>query len=226
MAGWPGAMAGRVVLAAWRIRQPTKILMVASYMTLAWLGIPALVVVRAGDRARSGHCDRRLDLPRGFPSGSRPNRRSCRGSTPFCQVFLMWFVLIRLAGFPLPPEAQIGLEWLVAFMAIVTLIQYVWLWSLRAVRISRRRRGQSESGVMNRQQILALKPPRRPGFANFVAVPTRPWSIPWHPGLEVRRLVLACRAIRQRAKSSAGGGFFPSASPGAGSQLYRPVSQG
>lgn len=58
----------------------------------------------------------------------------------FCQVFLMWFVLVRLAGFPLPPEAQIGLVWLVAAMAILTLVQYVWLWSLKAVEVTRRRR--------------------------------------------------------------------------------------
>lgn len=117
-----------------------KILMVASYMTLAWLGfLPwwlfVLVIVRDLVIVIGGWiyhvAFERLE--------AEPTQLS-RFNT-FCQVFLMWFVLIRLAGFPLPPEAQIGLEWLVAFMAIVTLIQYVWLWSLRAVRISRRRRG-------------------------------------------------------------------------------------
>lgn len=58
----------------------------------------------------------------------------------FCQVFLMWFVLVRLAGVPFPPEAQIGLVWLVGFMTVVTLVQYVWIWSMRAVQVSRRHR--------------------------------------------------------------------------------------
>ena len=58
----------------------------------------------------------------------------------FCQVFLMWFVLVRLAGVPFPTEAQIGLVWLVGFMAVITLIQYTWIWSMRAVEISRQRR--------------------------------------------------------------------------------------
>ncbi len=63
----------------------------------------------------------------------------------FCQVFLMWFVLVRLAGFPLPPEAQIGLEWLVGALAVLTLAQYTWLWTGKAVIISRQRRADAET---------------------------------------------------------------------------------
>ncbi len=132
--GWQSRFGGLADPAA------DKILMVASYMTLAWLGfLPwwlfVLVIVRDLVIVIGGWiyhlCFERLQ--------AEPTQLS-RFNT-FCQVFLMWFVLIRLAGFPLPPEAQIGLEWLVAFMAIVTLIQYSWLWSLRAVRITRQRRG-------------------------------------------------------------------------------------
>jgi len=133
--GWQSRFGGLADPAA------DKLLMVASYMTLAWLGfLPwwlfVLVIARDLIIVTGGWIYHmyfeRLE--------AEPTQLSRFNS--FCQVFLMWFVLIRLAGFPLPPEAQIGLEWLVAFMAIVTLIQYVWLWGLRAVRISRQRRGQ------------------------------------------------------------------------------------
>lgn len=133
--GWQSRFGGLADPAA------DKLLMVASYMTLAWLGfLPwwlfVLVIARDLIIVTGGWIYHmyfeRLE--------AEPTQLS-RFNT-FCQVFLMWFVLIRLAGFPLPPEAQIGLEWLVAFMAIVTLIQYVWLWGLRAVRISRQRRGK------------------------------------------------------------------------------------
>jgi len=115
-----------------------KLLMLASYLTLAWLGyLPwwlfVLVVGRDLVIVIGGWVYHRY-----FESLEAEPTQLSKFNT-FCQVFLMWFVLIRLAGFPLPPEAQIGLEWLVAFMAVVTLAQYVWLWSLRAARISRER---------------------------------------------------------------------------------------
>jgi hypothetical protein len=52
----------------------------------------------------------------------------------------MWFVLLRLAGLPLPPEGQIGLVWLVAVLVALTLFQYVWIWSHRAAAVARARR--------------------------------------------------------------------------------------
>ena len=115
-----------------------KLLMLASYLTLAWLGyLPwwlfVLVVGRDLVIVIGGWVYHRY-----FESLEAEPTQLSKFNT-FCQVFLMWFVLIRLAGCPLPPEAQIGLEWLVAFMAVVTLAQYVWLWSLRAARISRER---------------------------------------------------------------------------------------
>lgn len=115
-----------------------KLLMLASYLTLAWLGyLPwwlfILVVGRDLVIVIGGWVYHRY-----FETLTAEPTQLSKFNT-FCQVFLMWFVLIRLAGFPLPPEAQIGLEWMVAFMAIATLVQYVWLWSLRAARISRQR---------------------------------------------------------------------------------------
>lgn len=113
-----------------------KLFMVASYLTLAWLGyLPwwLFVIVLGRD----------LVIVVGSwvfhaffaPLRAEPTQLS-RFNT-FCQVFLIWFVLLRLAGFPLPPEAQIGLEWLVACMTTATLLQYVWLWSWKALEVRR-----------------------------------------------------------------------------------------
>jgi len=131
--GWQSRFGGLADPAA------DKLLMMASYLSLAWLGyLPwwlfALVLGRD-----------LIIVIGGWIYHSRFERIEAEPTqlskfNTFCQVFLMWFVLIRLAGFPLPPEAQIGLEWMVAFLAIATLVQYVWLWSLRAARISRQRR--------------------------------------------------------------------------------------
>jgi cardiolipin synthase (CMP-forming) len=123
-----------------------KLLMVAAYLTLGWLGelpwwLIGLVIFRDVVIVGGGM----IYHLRFEKMVAEPTQLS-RFNT-FCQVFLMWFVLVRLAGVPFPPEAQIGLVWLVGFMTGVTLIQYVWIWSLRALRISRRRRqpGGSES---------------------------------------------------------------------------------
>lgn len=122
-----------------------KLLMVASYVTLGWLGelpwwLIALVIFRDLVIVIGGFVYHfrfeRVD--------AQPTQLS-RFNT-FCQVFLMWFVLIRLAGLPLPREAQIGLVWLVAVMAFITLVHYTWIWSSRAVAVSRaRRQGNQDS---------------------------------------------------------------------------------
>ncbi len=116
-----------------------KLLMMAAYLTLGWLGelplwLIGLVVFRDLVIVGGGM----IYHVRFEKVVAEPTQLS-RFNT-FCQVFLMWFVLVRLAGVPFPPEAQIGLVWLVGFMAVVTLIQYVWIWSMRAARISRQRR--------------------------------------------------------------------------------------
>lgn len=122
-----------------------KLLMVAGYLTLGWLGeLPwwligvvifrDLVIVVGGT----------VYYTRFERFNAEPTQLS-RFNT-FCQVFLMWFVLLRLAGLPLPREAQIGLVWLVGFMALATLVQYVWIWTGRAVEVSRvRREGGDDS---------------------------------------------------------------------------------
>jgi cardiolipin synthase len=116
-----------------------KLLMMASYLTLGWLGelpwwLIGLVILRDLVIVVGGY----VYYTRFERFDAEPTQLS-RFNT-FCQVFLMWFVLVRLAGVPLPPEAQIGLVWLVAVMAFLTLVQYVWIWSGRAVRVSRSRR--------------------------------------------------------------------------------------
>ncbi len=131
--GWQSRFGGLADPAA------DKLLMLASYITLAWLTeLPWWLVLLV--------LFRDLVIVIGalvyhlvFEKVQAAPTQLSRFNT-FCQVFLMWFVLVRLAGFPLPPEAQIGLVWLVAAMAILTLVQYVWLWSLKAVEVTRRRR--------------------------------------------------------------------------------------
>ncbi|MEE4637419.1 MAG: CDP-alcohol phosphatidyltransferase family protein [Wenzhouxiangella sp.] len=117
-----------------------KLLMTASYLTLAWLNylpwaLVALVIFRDLVIVLGGWVYHRFFEP----LKAEPTQLS-RFNT-FCQVFLMWYVLIYLAGFPLSPNGQVGLEWMVAVLAVATLAQYVWLWSLKAVAVARRRRG-------------------------------------------------------------------------------------
>lgn len=121
-----------------------KIMMVASYLTLAWLGyLPwwlfGLVILRDLVIVIGGwvyHTQfERLE--------AEPTQLS-RFNT-FCQVFLMWYVLVYLAGFPLPAEGQDGLVLLVAVLAVVTMLQYIWLWSHKAAVISRQRKGDGQA---------------------------------------------------------------------------------
>ncbi|NBB92539.1 MAG: CDP-alcohol phosphatidyltransferase family protein [Gammaproteobacteria bacterium] len=122
-----------------------KLLMVAGYLTLGWLGelpwwLIGLVILRDLVIVAGGY----IYYTRFERFNAEPTQLS-RFNT-FCQVFLMWFVLVRLAGLPLPREAQIGLVWLVAVMAMLTLVQYVWIWTGRAVRVTRsRRKGDQDS---------------------------------------------------------------------------------
>jgi cardiolipin synthase len=116
-----------------------KLLMFAGYLTLGWLGelpwwLIGLVILRDLVIVGGGY----IYYTRFERFDAEPTQLS-RFNT-FCQIFLMWFVLVRLAGLPLPPEAQIGLVWLVGVMAVLTLVQYVWIWSGRAVAVSRSRR--------------------------------------------------------------------------------------
>ncbi len=119
-----------------------KLLMMASYLTLAWLTylpwwLVALVIFRDLVIVIGGWVYHRW-----FERLEAQPTQLSRFNT-FAQVFLMWYVLIYLAGFPLPPEGQVGLEWMVVVLGVATLVQYVWLWSLKAAAISRRRRETS-----------------------------------------------------------------------------------
>ncbi len=122
-----------------------KLLMMAGYLTLGWLAelpwwLIGLVISRDLVIVIGGY----VYYTRFERFEAEPTQLS-RLNT-FCQVSLMWFVLLRLAGLPLPREAQIGLVWLVGVMAVVTLVQYVWIWTGRAVAVSRSRRdGDSNS---------------------------------------------------------------------------------
>ena len=116
-----------------------KMLMLAVFLTLAWLGelswwLVGIVVVR--DLVIV--CGGLVYHVRFEPVTANPTQLSKFNT--FCQVLLMWVVLVRLAGLPIPIELLHGLVWLVAVLAVLTLIHYVWVWSRKAVIISRARK--------------------------------------------------------------------------------------
>jgi cardiolipin synthase (CMP-forming) len=121
-----------------------KIMMVSSYLALAWLGyLPwwlfALVIVRDLVIVIGGW----VYHTRFERLEAQPTQLS-RFNT-FCQVFLMWYVLVFLAGFPLPEEGKHGLILMVAVLGVVTLVQYTWLWSHKAADVSRQRKGDGQT---------------------------------------------------------------------------------
>ena len=116
-----------------------KIMMVASYATLAALGyLPwwlfGLVILRDLVIVIGGWVYHlrfaRLE--------AQPTRLS-KINTVF-QVVLMWYVLIVLAGLPLPAEGKPILIGVVAVLGVLTLVHYTWLWSNKAAAVSRARR--------------------------------------------------------------------------------------
>ncbi len=116
-----------------------KIMMVASYATLAaldylpwWLFglviLRDLVIVIGGWVYHLRFA--RLE--------AQPTRLS-KINTVF-QIVLMWYVLILLAGLPLPAAGKPVLIGVVAVLGVLTLVHYTWLWSHRAAAVSRARR--------------------------------------------------------------------------------------
>ena len=117
-----------------------KLLMTASYVTLAWLShlpwwLVALVIFRDLVIVIGGYIYHRV-----FERLAKAQPTQLSRFNTFAQVFLMWYVLVYLAGFPLPPEGQIGLEWMVVVLGVVTLVNYTWIYIMKAVVISRKRR--------------------------------------------------------------------------------------
>lgn len=115
-----------------------KLLMLSSFLTLAWLGelvwwLVAVVILRDAVIVAGG-----LAYHLVFePVTAEPTRMSKFNT--FCQILLVWLVLLRLAGVPVAAWLMAAAAGLVVAMALVTLTQYVWMWSLKAVRISRAR---------------------------------------------------------------------------------------
>ncbi len=115
-----------------------KLLMTSAYWTLAWLGhlpwwLVGVVVVRDLVIVGGGlYYHYRIERFRGQPT-------ELSKFNTFCQLLLMWVLLIGLAGIPVPLPLTIGLIWLVGFLAAATLVQYVVIWSIRAVRVVRSR---------------------------------------------------------------------------------------
>lgn len=116
-----------------------KLLLVGAYVTLAWLGeLPWWLIVIVALRDLIIVIGGTVYHFRFERVTAEPTQWS-RFNT-FCQVLLMWYVLFRLAGVPLPTLPEHALIALVAVMTGLTLIQYVLVWSLRARRIARDRR--------------------------------------------------------------------------------------
>ena len=116
-----------------------KFLMVAAYVTLGWLGqlpiwLVALVVLRDVVIVGGGlYYHYRIERFKGEPT-------ELSKFNTFCQLLLMWVVLVALAGIAVPEPLLLGLIWLVGALALATMVQYVVLWSIRTARIVRRRR--------------------------------------------------------------------------------------
>ena len=118
-----------------------KLLLVGSYLTLGALGhlpvwLVALVVLRdvvivAG--AAVYHFRFEAVQP-------EPTQLS-KLNTAF-QLLLALVVMLALAGAPVPGPIVGGLVAIVGVLVAVTLVQYVWIWSVRAGRIARARRGR------------------------------------------------------------------------------------
>lgn len=115
-----------------------KLLMVGTYVTLAWLGeLPWWLIIIVAVRDLVIVIGGAIYHFRFEPVTAEPTQWS-RFNT-FCQVLLMWYVLLRLVGVPLPVLPEQALIGLVAVLTGTTLAQYVLIWSLRARRVVRDR---------------------------------------------------------------------------------------
>lgn len=115
-----------------------KLLMLSSFLTLAWLGelawwLVAVVMLRDAVIVAGGVVYHLVFEP----VTAQPTRMSKFNT--FCQVLLVWLVLLQLAGVPIAAWGIAAAAGLVVAMALITLAQYVWMWSMKAVRISRAR---------------------------------------------------------------------------------------
>ncbi|MEM1081358.1 MAG: CDP-alcohol phosphatidyltransferase family protein [Pseudomonadota bacterium] len=115
-----------------------KLLMVATYLTLAWLHqlplwLVLMVVLRDVVIVLGGlYYHFRIERFKGEPT-------ELSKFNTFCQLLLMWVVLVRLAGVEVPAALLTGLVWLVGCLAVATMLQYIVLWSIRTARIVRAR---------------------------------------------------------------------------------------
>ena len=128
-----------------------KLLMVAAYITIAWLDalplwLVCLVVLRDIVIVTGGLIYHyKIERFKGEPT-------QLSKFNTFCQLLLMWVVLVALAGFAVPEPLMLGLIWLVGALAAATMIHYVVVWSIRSVRLVRARRTDSNADLSNKQK--------------------------------------------------------------------------
>jgi cardiolipin synthase len=108
-----------------------KLLLLAVFAGLAWLGhLPAwlfvLIVLRDLVIVTGGVVYHyRIE-----PVTAEPTRLSKVNT--LVQVLLMWSLLVGLAGLAIPAALVTGLSWVVTVTVVVTMVQYVYIWSRRA----------------------------------------------------------------------------------------------
>lgn len=134
--GWQSQFGG------WADPAADKILMSASYVTLALMGVlpvwlAALVIFR--DAIIAGGAL----LYRGLFGQFKAQPTLLSKATTLAQVLLIWLELLILAGLPAPQAINFGAVLSVGVLTGLTLVQYVWLWSHRARHMAHTLKGGS-----------------------------------------------------------------------------------
>ena len=118
-----------------------KLLLVGTYVTLGLLGhLPAWLVVLVVLRdvvivAGAAVYHFRFETV-------QPEPTQLSKINTVAQLLLVLVVMVELAGGPVPVVVEAGLVWVVGALVVLTMAQYVWIWSLRASRIARERSGR------------------------------------------------------------------------------------
>lgn len=115
----------------WADPAADKLLMSASYVTLAYLQVLpiwlSVLVIGKDVLIALGALAYRWLFGRFQATPTRISKL-----TTLSQVILIWLVLIELIGFPIPGAWLAQLVWVVGGLTAVTLIQYVVIWGRRA----------------------------------------------------------------------------------------------
>jgi cardiolipin synthase len=134
--GWQSQFGG------WADPAADKVLMSASYVTLTLMGVlpvwlTVLVIFR--DAIIAGGAV----LYRALFGQFKAQPTLWSKATTLAQVLLIWLELVILAGLPVPQAINSAGVLIVGGLTVLTLIQYVWLWSHRARHMAQTLKGAS-----------------------------------------------------------------------------------